>query len=416
MRIVPLAWIALLMMTAYVIAEDDSKPDKQKPSEDTAYNSANEARDLARDTAKETADEAEDSARKSTREEHGDHDSANDAQERVRSSTNRDRDDRSRESRSRDRDNSSYSRRDRDDQESGYDRQRSDREERSISKDDREDRSEGRSRERSRLGATFSNDDDDRLVISRFDRDSALSSAGLRRGDAIISIDGRRITSQRDFQRWVYEGRRPAVVVWRDGREKTIYLEDLHSQSATNRGTASLGVTLDTRYRNEVVIREVNPRGAADEAGLERGDAILSIDGEDVGNLSDLRGILRHYSPGDEVEVQYLRDDREKTTVARLDGARQQRTTGYTEERTYATQPYDGVRRSSYQEGEPYIDDVPNSDRRGAISRNQGRTIVEGDGSVDEGRRVGTRVRTDADGYRDGDGRGVLGRRTRVDR
>ena len=203
-------------------------------------------------------------------------------------------------------------------------------------------------------------------------------------------------------------------MVWRDGREKTIYLENFHSQSATNRGPATLGVTLDTRYRNEVVIREVNPRGAADEAGLERGDAILSIDGEEVRNFSDLRSVLRHYSPGDEVEVQYLRDDREKTTVARLDGAGQQRTSRYTEERTYATQPYDGVRRSSYREGERYIDDVPS--RRDTFSRNQGHTFVEDDVWVDEGRRVGTRVRTDADGYRDGEGRGVLGRRTRVDR
>jgi hypothetical protein len=415
MRIVPLAWIALLTMTAYVIAEDDPKPDNPKPSADSARSSANEARDFARDTAKETADEAEDSARKSTREEHEDHDSANNAQERVRSSTSRDRDDRSRESRSRDRDDSSYSRRDRDDQDSGYDRQRSDREERSLSRDDREDRSEGRSRERSRLGATFSNDDDDRLVISRFDQGSALSSAGLRRGDAIISIDGRRVTSQRDFERWVYEGRRPAVVVWRDGREKTIYLEDFHSQSATNRGPATLGVTLDTRYRNEVVIREVNPRGAADEAGLERGDAILSIDGEEIRNFSDLRGVLKRYSPGDEVEVQYLRDDREDTTVARLDGAGQQRTR-YTDERTYATQPYDGVRRSSYREGERYIDNVPSWDRRGTMSRNQGRTFVDDDVWVDGDRRIGTRIRPDVDGYRDGDGRGVLGRRTRVDR
>ena len=445
MRIVSLLLLAMLVALPTAYAEDDDKTAPGSTAK-TVKEQANDARETARDAkdeARDTARDAKDSARDASKE--ADREARESTDDEARS-TSRDRESSTRSRSGSDDSEKEYSRdsskRDRDDDSQAYDRDREDRDNRSgdqnrsdyRSKADREDRSyskDDRSRDSNRgrreLGATYSNDDDDRLVISSFGRESVLSSTDLRRGDAIISVNGRRVSNDRDFERWIYEGERPAVVVWRDGRERTIYLENMGGgERYTNQqATATLGVVLDTRYRDEAVIRSVNHNGAADDAGLERGDTILSIDGQQVSNLSELRQALSQYSPGDEVEVEFARDDREDMTVATLEAAAPQRASrAYpTEDRSYARRTYDddGVRRSSYREGELYIDEDVDVVRRGAVDRDRNRTFAEGDVRIEDGRRDGTRGRNDGDyrndNYRnDGrgtDGRGVLGRRGR---
>jgi S1-C subfamily serine protease len=58
-----------------------------------------------------------------------------------------------------------------------------------------------------------------------------------------------------------------------------------------------------------VTLTGVVPEGPAEKAGLERGDVILSVDGEVVSSLRELYLALWRRSPGDTVGMQVLREE-----------------------------------------------------------------------------------------------------------
>ncbi|WP_285731402.1 trypsin-like peptidase domain-containing protein [Nocardiopsis sp. ATB16-24] len=60
----------------------------------------------------------------------------------------------------------------------------------------------------------------------------------------------------------------------------------------------------------------VDRNGPADEAGLESGDVIISLNGRRVSSGQELLAMLRGLNPGEEVEIEYERDgERETTTI-----------------------------------------------------------------------------------------------------
>lgn len=63
-----------------------------------------------------------------------------------------------------------------------------------------------------------------------------------------------------------------------------------------------------------VYIVEVSKGGAADKAGLKKGDVILSIDSKQVSGPSALQEVVNSYHPGDVATLKYVRDGKEKTT------------------------------------------------------------------------------------------------------
>jgi S1-C subfamily serine protease len=61
-------------------------------------------------------------------------------------------------------------------------------------------------------------------------------------------------------------------------------------------------------YDGGVVLTGVVPGGPGEEAGLARGDLILSVDGQTVGSLRELYAALWKRRPGDSISLQVLRD------------------------------------------------------------------------------------------------------------
>lgn len=57
---------------------------------------------------------------------------------------------------------------------------------------------------------------------------------------------------------------------------------------------------------------------AADKAGIERGDVIVAIDNKPVNNVAQLQEQVAVKRPGDEVEVKFIRDGKEKFVIAKL--------------------------------------------------------------------------------------------------
>jgi serine protease Do len=78
-----------------------------------------------------------------------------------------------------------------------------------------------------------------------------------------------------------------------------------------------LGINDDV---NGVWIMEVDPQGAAAAAGLQKGDAIIKINGIETSTGSQLAEQVARQKPGDEIKVTYLRNGSENTVAVTLKG------------------------------------------------------------------------------------------------
>lgn len=220
---------------------------------------------------------------------------------------------------------------DEDDREIRRDRRREERDDRrrDDERDDDERDDEGRDDEDRRAdrddsarwetGISFETDPNERLIVSELEEDAVLARAGLRRGDVILSINGRVIASREDFLRWIHVSRpdRPiAMVVWRDGAEQELFLdvyrfdgreEDRFDDDYADGRRASLGVTLDMRWDNAAVVESVFHDSPADEAGLKPGDQIVRVNGRRIVSPLQLIEIVAGMQPGDGVEIEIAR-------------------------------------------------------------------------------------------------------------
>lgn len=67
-----------------------------------------------------------------------------------------------------------------------------------------------------------------------------------------------------------------------------------------------------------VLLHDLSKGGAAENAGLSKGDVILAIEGEEVNSRADFDEQLSYFSPGDEIEVQFLRKGKSYNTRVKL--------------------------------------------------------------------------------------------------
>ncbi len=80
-------------------------------------------------------------------------------------------------------------------------------------------------------------------------------------------------------------------------------------QEIVTPGGASLGVVVNDREVNDgVVIKDIQPGTGADEAGLEPGDIIISLNGERVASIHDLTRALGMLNVGNRVRLRLRRD------------------------------------------------------------------------------------------------------------
>jgi putative serine protease PepD len=85
-----------------------------------------------------------------------------------------------------------------------------------------------------------------------------------------------------------------------------------------------LGVTTAPAPRG-AAIQAVLPGGPAEREGLRAGDVIVGIDGRDVDEPEDVSDAVSAHRPGDEIEVEVMRDGERRTITVELD-KRPQRT------------------------------------------------------------------------------------------
>jgi serine protease Do/serine protease DegQ len=78
----------------------------------------------------------------------------------------------------------------------------------------------------------------------------------------------------------------------------------------------ALGLENNTRG---VMVTQVTEESPAEKAGLERSDAILSVNKRPVASLQDLRLYVSQLAPGTEVAIEIIREGEPKTLTATLD-------------------------------------------------------------------------------------------------
>ena len=74
----------------------------------------------------------------------------------------------------------------------------------------------------------------------------------------------------------------------------------------------------NSEMQDGVYIVQVVQGGAGDKAGLQKGDRILSFDGEEVSTSAEVKAILREHKIGDQVEMVIERDGQTKTVTITL--------------------------------------------------------------------------------------------------
>jgi serine protease Do len=156
--------------------------------------------------------------------------------------------------------------------------------------------------------------DDDRggAIVSQVVPDGPAARAGVREGDVVIAVDGRRIHEGRELQRAVVRkgvGASLSLEILRDGKRRSITVttderpeKERVARAPAGRGRAgsdsfglslgevppSIAKDLGLRKGDGVVVAEVQPNGAAARAGLERGDVIVEADRKAVRGVGDV--------------------------------------------------------------------------------------------------------------------------------
>lgn len=107
-------------------------------------------------------------------------------------------------------------------------------------------------------------------------------------------------------------------VIWHDENGETPKVE--FTKTITHERPI-LGVYTDDHADVQgIKLSGVTSGKGAQVAGLQKGDVITSVAGKAVSNTSDLRSVLANYKPGDQITVQYLRNDQPAQAEVTLSG------------------------------------------------------------------------------------------------
>ena len=184
---------------------------------------------------------------------------------------------------------------------------------------------------RPQLGVTFYDSLTNGATIATILPNTAAERAGLRRGDQILLINGRRFDDYRDAFDYinVFRGSRMDLVVKRDG-EHVRLAADLATRPRVAIGDRpALGIWFS--QGNNLVVDRTENGSVAYRAGLRSGDRVVAIDGQPVTTQRALTRYLADMQPSERVNIDVSRNgrrirlDSELMETARTEGRTNQR-------------------------------------------------------------------------------------------
>jgi len=145
-------------------------------------------------------------------------------------------------------------------------------------------------------------------------KDSAAQKAGLKRGDLIIEVDGKKIADANELKTLIGSyppGKRVKIKYERNGRVYTTIVRlkarPDGSQNETIQTLKGLEVrTLDESLRKMynipsdvtgVFVTDVKEGSAAEKAGIKPGDVIIQVDEQEIKSVEDLKSALSGPGP-----------------------------------------------------------------------------------------------------------------------
>jgi serine protease Do len=143
-------------------------------------------------------------------------------------------------------------------------------------------------------------------LVADVAKDGPAERAGVKTGDVITAFDGKEIRDSADLPLQVARlapGKRVQIKILRDGKELTLPItigEFKEEEVVASSETGELGLSVEKvtpevaeelglERAEGLVITEVKPGSAADDAGLQRGDVIAEINRHPVRTMADFR-------------------------------------------------------------------------------------------------------------------------------
>lgn len=127
-------------------------------------------------------------------------------------------------------------------------------------------------------------------VVAGLEPGYSAESAGIEVGDTILEINNKNITTSQDVSNVLEEAKNTeiTVLIERDGQRQEIKL------TPTEQKYKSTGIYLHALEQKSTEIVSIEPDSSAEKQGLQTGDIITKINGEDVtGNPERLIEILQ---------------------------------------------------------------------------------------------------------------------------
>jgi serine protease Do len=165
-------------------------------------------------------------------------------------------------------------------------------------------------------------------LVSEVMKNSPAEKAGFKSGDVITEFDGKKIREMNELPLIVAStpvGKKVKVVIIRGGKilEKTVVIEAMKEAAAEGQSavvkeklgmtvsalTPELAAKLGIKETAGVVVTEVKPGSAADEAGIAAGDILKEVDGVRIGSVADFEKALSSYKKGSIVRLLLQRGD-----------------------------------------------------------------------------------------------------------
>ncbi len=157
---------------------------------------------------------------------------------------------------------------------------------------------------------------------------SPADKAGLKAGDYLIAIDEHQSSTSQNLQQ-IVEMYKPCdrvlVTYIRDGETITVSTvlakrpPSEYFQGSIKGYDAFLGLMFAYRHEGEGLnISRAIDNSASAEMGLGKYDILTSINGVKVERVSDVQKALAGLNPGDEVRVEYLRNEQPRKASAKL--------------------------------------------------------------------------------------------------
>jgi serine protease Do len=165
------------------------------------------------------------------------------------------------------------------------------------------------------LAQSFGLTETNGVLVSQVIKDSPAERAGLKSGDIIIAFDGKPIHEMHELPRIAANlpvGKKAGVKILRNGKveEKTVLIEQMKEvadEGAVVQEKLGLVVTdlnkdlaakLGTKEQTGVIVAEVKPGGAAEEAGVVSGDIIVQVDNTPTPTVPAFKKALEARKPG----------------------------------------------------------------------------------------------------------------------